>query len=755
MSDRQKDEAEEKDHLPKNYWQFVTRLCLLGAGICLIFLVMPDSPPIMQEKAKRYLPQILWSWLLFSALPWSLAKLWQHRASLRGKWASWRASRGQSKQPVSGMVVSDHTNQVLVPEEEQASVSGERHLITRESPGSGQALTPPLTALPVNPNPNPRSAMTMGTAGESISTALQLAEFTVEEEVNVLKVEAGPVLQIVSFQLPPKVQLSKLAAKKEDIANHLGPQQGFDITAANDFKSAASFVIPHDQRDRAFVYMRDIAAELIAFAEKAILPMIFGKDVRGNPLLYDLVKMPHLLVCGATGSGKSVFVNTLLTSLLSVRSPAQLQLLLIDPKQVEFGVYKGLPHLLAPPVTDMKKAVHMIEKVIVEMERRYGLFAETGTRNLASYNAKHPEQPLPSIVIVIDEYADLMLVAGDMIEDAVQRITQMARAAGIHLILGTQRPSVNVVTGTIKSNLPSRVTFKLPSTKDYMTVLDRGAPKLLGFGDGVCTVQGGDLQRFQSAAISVADGEDTAFIEQLIDYWLQHDRGASKVTTKTWSQDKETETNSYRKSATSREELPSDSTKSSEPSQPWGLEQKDEDEVPWEVDQEERDVPMSNLEKEPHSSKGAAGDTDTYEQALEIVREEGGFKVSTIQGKLRVGFGEAASLAERMMEEGIVGPYDVESKWRPLIVQNNVRTEEELLDELRLYICQHRITRSVELREALGIQRETVLELMRDLVEEGFLLSPTSTKAGYKIAWSEDQLNTLLKQQEAHKDRRK
>ncbi|GBG08103.1 hypothetical protein PAT3040_02670 [Paenibacillus agaridevorans] len=730
MSDREKDDAEEKDHLPKNYWQFVTRLCLLGAGICLIFLVMPDSPPIMQEKAKAFLPRIVGSWIVFSALPWSLLKLWQHRARLLNEWARWRAARGQAVQPLSS---AHHYDQPRIPGADQNPVSDERHAFMAAGPSGDQLLTPPLTVLPVNPNPKPRAAMTMESAGGVISTALQLAEFTVEEDVSVLKVEAGPVLQIVSFQLPPKVQLSKLAAKKDDIANHLGPQQGFDITAAKDFKSAASFVIPHDQSDRAFVYMRDIAAQLVAVAEKATLPMIFGLDIRGNPLLFDLVKMPHLLVCGATGSGKSVFVNTLLTSMTSVRSPAQLQLLLIDPKQVEFGIYKGLPHLLAPPVTDMKMAVHMIEKVIVEMERRYGLFAETGTRNLASYNAKHPEQPLPSIVIVIDEYADLMLVAGDVIEDAVQRITQMARAAGIHLILGTQRPSVNVVTGTIKSNLPSRVTFKLPSTKDYMTVLERGAPKLLGFGDGVCTVQGGDLQRFQSAAISVADGEDTAFIEQLIDHWTRCDLGAALVTTE-WGQEPVDESNLNRKPVTS--EQPSRSIESSEPSERWTEEQQDENEVPWEVDDEENSAPMNNLKKEIPSPQGPA--RDKYEQALQIVREEGGFKVSTIQGKLRVGFGEAASLAERMMEEGIVGPYDAESKLRPLIETS------DLLSRVRLHICRKRVVRTHELREHFSVRKERILECLHQLVEEGMLNSPESARTGYTIAWTESQMDAYM-----------
>jgi DNA segregation ATPase FtsK/SpoIIIE-like protein len=700
----------ETDHLPKNYWQFVTRACLLAAVICIIFMVVPDAPPALKERAEDYLPQVVSAWLILCALPWSLMKLWQHRESLRERWQRWRANR---------QVVSAARSDQAISSAASPAVAKGDHPPMSAHGDSAHALIPPLTALPPNPNPRPRAAMTMETAGEAISTALQLAEFAVEEDIKVLKVEAGPVLQIVSFQLPPKVQLSKLASKKDDIANHLGPQQGFDVTAAKDFKSAASFVIPHDQGDRAFVYMRDVAPELLAFAEKATLPMILGKDVRGNPMLADLAKMPHLLVCGATGSGKSVSVNTMLTSMISVRSPQQLQLLLIDPKRVEFSVYKGLPHLLAPPVTDVQRAITMFQKVIVEMERRYELFAQTGTRNLDGYNAKHPDGQLPSIVVVIDEYADLMMVAGDVVEDAVQRITQMARAAGIHLIMGTQRPSVNVVTGTIKANLPSRITFKLPNSRDYMTVLDRGAPKLLGFGDGVCMIQGGDLQRFQSAAISVVESENISFIEHLIAYWSSRDHSDYDVSQE-WTADEE-------------EEM----------AQPTGRRQqhpaKQETEgVPWDEPDEKDGEEEHLIPPDPDQEQ------DIYQSALAIVQEEGGFSVSTIQRQLRIGFSKAAELAEQMMTEGIIGPYDAEAKWRPLIQVE--RSEEELLQQIRLFICEHRVTRSIDLREQFSIRKEKMLEYMQLLVEEGLLHAPTSTKIGYTIAWTEEEIQLFLEQ---------
>lgn len=695
----------EKDHLPKNYWQFVTRACLLAAALCVIFMVMPDSPALFKERAKNFLPQVVCAWLMACALPWSLMKLWQHRASLRERWQRWRATRQAVSAARSDQAISSVASPVFAKGD---------HSPMPAHGDSAHSLIPPLKALPPNPNPRPRAAMTMETAGEAISTALQLAEFSVDEEIKVLKVEAGPVLQIVSFQLPPKVQLSKLASKKDDIANHLGPQQGFDVTAAKDFKSAASFVIPHDQGDRAFVYMRDVAPELLAFAEKATLPMILGKDVRGNPMLADLAKMPHLLVCGATGSGKSVSVNTMLTSMISVRSPQQLQLLLIDPKMVEFGVYKGLPHLLAPPVTEMKRSVMMLEKVIVEMERRYELFAKSNTRNLSSYNAKHLDDQLPSIVVVIDEYADIMMVAGDVIEDCVQRITQKARAAGIHLILGTQRPSVNVVTGTIKANLPSRITFKLPNTRDYMTVLDRGAPKLLGFGDGVCMIQGGDLQRFQSATISVVDGEDTAFIEHLIAYWSSRDHSDYEVSQAWTAADEEEE---MAQPTARRQQHPA---KQETEGVPWDeLDEKDGEEehlIPPDPDQEQ----------------------DIYQSALAIVQEEGGFSVSTIQRQLRIGFSKAAELAEQMMADGIIGPYDAEAKWRPLLQQK--LTDEELLEQIRLFICERRTARTMELREHFAIRKERILSFLQQLAEEGMLHAPESARGGYTLAWSDEEI---------------
>lgn len=706
--------SKETDHYPKNYWDAMNRLGALAMALCLALAWLPDIPEAIQAMATEYLFRVPLIWLVLVAIPWIVKRWWQRRGQMRSQ------DDGRSISSDSGGLSA------VLSKVKTAATSHELHVPRRI--GRIVPLPVPLERLPINPNPEPSAPLTVQSASETITTSLQLAEFSLDEDVQVLKVESGPVLQMISFQLPQKVQLSKLVSKKDDIANHLGSQQGFDVRAAKNFKSAASFVIPHAQENRAYVYMRDLAADLITFAKQAVLPVIFGKDVHGQPILFDLVKMPHLLVCGATGSGKSVFVNTLLTSMVSMRSPDQVKLLLIDPKQVEFGVYKGLPHLLAPPVTNMKRAVKMFSLIIEEMEQRYERFAATSTRNLSSYNVKHPNDQLPSIVVVIDEYADLILTAGDVIEDAVQRITQKARAAGIHLILGTQRPSVNVVTGTIKANLPSRVTFKLPNTRDYMTVLDRGAPQLLGFGDGVCMVQGGELQRFQSATISVKDGEDTDFVEELITYWQDKGQKSSQEwTTSDQDEDLEQTVSMHERKLNKEDELDHDSASS--------LDTVHQSEVT-----PDEDESTGNGSFETTMSKGKPQMQSNYDRALKIVESEGGFAVSSIQRFLRISFSDAATMAERMMEEGIIGPYDSERKMRPLLRQKQERTQEELLDQLRLYICQTQITQSAKLREILGVQRETVLELMRSLVQEGFLLPPVSTKLGYKIAWDDEQV---------------
>jgi len=699
-----------KSNEKESFAQYLTRICGITLAVCIAlqFLNVPEVISLFALQLIRY---VLMLFGLFVALPAAMQYVWRNRLRWLARYREWKQQERPIMMPVSALQGQEESQPVSV-----SPVSTNQLMSAPTNPLADGPLIAPFSYLPVNPKPHSTSTLRVEGAGQLISDALQLAGIPLEGEIDVLAVESGPTLQAISYQLPPKVQLSKLISKKEDIANHIGHLMGFDVTSAPQFRSAAAFVVP--QADRAFVYMRDMVHELIAFAEDAALPVIFGKDILGKPILQDLARMPHLLIAGATGSGKSVCINTLINSLLLTRSPKQLRLLLIDPKQVEFTVYRGLPHLLVPPVSDMRKAMLAFNKVIMEMDQRYEKFAEAGVRNLEAYNGKMKQDQLPYIVVIIDEYADLMLVAGDEVEDGVQRITQMARAAGIHLVLGTQRPSVNVVTGVIKANLPSRVAFRLQSAVDYRTVLDRGAPPLLGYGDGVCMIQGGTLQRFQSAATSANDNEATELIDALKTFWSR-DTGKQDE----WSMPEE------------------DSEPGTSP---------DEDQPPWEADQETDGADPKADETEQPSYTDDHPKSE-YEQVLAIVREHGGFSIEIVQRKLRISYAAATRHIERMLNEGMIGPYDKETKMRPLVrdgEEQHIYEQTMILLRMKRYICEHRSAKSSELREVFSIRKEKVLDCMQQLVQEGFLHAPTSTKGGYSLAWDEEQIKEFLEKEE-------
>jgi len=373
--------------------------------------------------------------------------------------------------------------------------------------------------LPINPKKHVARPLSHEEAAEMITDAMSLAGVITEQvTIEILQIESGPTLQKIIFRLPEKIQLSKVIAKREDIGNHMGINSGFDIVSGG-LKSSVAFLIP--QKQRAFVYLRDIitTSEFNRFQQEAGLPVCLGADLIGKPVLIDLTKTPHLLVAGATGSGKSVGINTILASLLLTKSPDELRLYLVDPKLVELQPYAGFPHLLAPPITDPKQAIYMLNKVIQEMEMRYKRLADKGAKNIEQYNVKSNEK-MPYIVIIVDEVADLMMVAGPQLEDSILTIAQKARAAGIHIVLATQRPSVDIITGVIKANIPSRIAFTTASQTDSRTILDKGgAEKLLGKGDGLLSLVNGDFIRFQSAAISVSDEETGQAIEDIKEYW--------------------------------------------------------------------------------------------------------------------------------------------------------------------------------------------------------------------------------------------
>ncbi|MGG4145693.1 FtsK/SpoIIIE domain-containing protein [Paenibacillus algorifonticola] len=693
----------------ESFGQFITKVSgvSLVAGVGLQFLEVPAN---LQQLAAKVIPFSILLFTCFVAIPAAINWGWNNRSKF---FVFLRQLIKPKAEPAKMIAVETYqdSHQANQSSPSQDTIPASVSVINM----SKEALSGVYAMLPANPNPTVQSSLTMETAGPILSDALQLAGFTIEGDVELLEIMSGPTLQSVTFQLPAKVQLSKLSSKRDDIANHLGHSKGFDIRSTTRFKSAATFVIP--QQQRALVYLRDLASELQEFAKKVALPVVFGRDVYGKPVLHDLAKMPHLLIAGATGSGKSVCINVLLSSLLLTRTPDELRLLLIDPKKVELSVFNGYPHLLSPPITDMRRAMQALSKVIVEMERRYEVFEKMRVRNIEAYNLiASGEEKLPYIVVVIDEYADLMVVSGAEVEEGVMRITQMARAAGIHLILGTQRPSVDVVTGVIKANLPSRIAFKLNSSADYRTLLDGGAPHLLGYGDGVSMINGGVLERFQSASISIKDDESTGFLEALKRDWIS-------------------------KSEADRQAA-------------WSIEEGNESEEL----SEERDWQEQQSDVEPETDQAINGPAEEgltelseYDRVLEVVKAKGGLAIKDVQKLLRCGFSEAAAYATRMTQEGIIGPFDSTTNMRPLIRDQQLDADEDStadsdLLRMKMYICSVRAAKSADLQEVLQVRKQKIIEYMQVLVMEGFLLAPTSPRTGYMLAWSEERMDAFLQE---------
>lgn len=332
----------------------------------------------------------------------------------------------------------------------------------------------------------------------------RLSDFGVE--VKVVAVHPGPVITRFELELAPGIKVSKITGLAKDIARSLSTVS-VRIVEVIPGKSVIGLEIPNENHE--MVTLRDILESPRYTQSRSPVSLVLGKDISGNPVVVDLAKMPHLLVAGTTGSGKSVSLNAMLLSMLFKATPEQLRLILIDPKMLELSIYDGIPHLLTPVITDMKDAANSLRWCVAEMDKRYRLMAALGVRNLAGYNqkvtdaikqgqplampgslvideasAKATLEPLPVIVVIADELADMMMVVGKKVEDLIARIAQKARAAGIHLILATQRPSVDVITGLIKANIPTRVAFQVSSRIDSRTILDQqGAEQLLGHGD--------------------------------------------------------------------------------------------------------------------------------------------------------------------------------------------------------------------------------------------------------------------------------
>jgi S-DNA-T family DNA segregation ATPase FtsK/SpoIIIE len=431
----------------------------------------------------------------------------------------------------------------------------------------------------------------------------KLADFSVDGEVQ--EILPGPVITMYEFKPAPGIKISKIAGLADDLALALRAS-GVRIVAPIPGKAAIGIEIPNNQREP--VFLKEILSSPAYKSSKHRLTVALGKDITGAPVTADLARMPHLLVAGATGTGKSVCLNAMINSLLFKASPDMVRFLMIDPKRIELSVYGDIPHLLHPVVTQPADATKALRWAVEEMERRYGLLSDRGVRNIDAYNRlalKTPPssqnldegitRPLPYIVVLIDELADLMMAASKDVEDAIMRLAQMARAAGIHLIIATQRPSVDVLTGIIKANLPTRISFQVTSKVDSRTILDSiGAEHLLGEGDMLYMPPGvGRLTRIHGAFISEQE------VKRVTDFL--------------------------------REQMKPEYD-------PAILEKMAQADEPDEADIAEMD--------------------EKYEKAVDIVIRTGQASISGLQRKLRVGYNRAARMIEVMERQGIVGPSD-------------------------------------------------------------------------------------------------
>ena len=402
---------------------------------------------------------------------------------------------------------------------------------------------------------------------------------------NIKKVSHGPVVTLNEFEPAAGVKVSKIINLSDDIARNTSSESARIATIPG--SNTIGIELPNNSREN--VYLSEILSNQDFKKREIKLPIALGKNISGKPIVGDLASMPHLLIAGTTGSGKSVCINTIILSLLYRHTPDKCKFILIDPKMLELSTYEGIPHLLCPVITEAKKAASVLGWVVKEMENRYRLMTKEGVRNIDGYNAKH-KLPMPYIVVVVDEMSDLMLVAGKEIENYIQKLSQMARAAGIHIIMATQRPSVDVITGTIKANFPTRISFQVTSKIDSRTILgEQGAEQLLGKGDMLYMSSANRIVRIHAPFVS--DNE----IERI--------------------------NSSLRSQA--------------------------------EPDYVDEILNFAD-EKEVGDGQNQGDKDALYQQALEIIRSEGKASTSFLQRKLQIGYNRAARIIDMMEADGIV-----------------------------------------------------------------------------------------------------
>ena len=402
---------------------------------------------------------------------------------------------------------------------------------------------------------------------------------------NIKKVNRGPVVTLHEFEPAAGVKVSKIINLSDDIARNTSSESARISTIPG--SNTVGIELPNNSREN--VYLSEILTNSDFKKREIKLPIALGKGISGNPIVGDLSSMPHLLIAGTTGSGKSVCINTIILSLLYRHTPEKCKFILIDPKMLELSTYEGIPHLLCPVITEAKKAASVLGWVVKEMESRYRLMTKEGVRNIDGYNSKH-KLPMPYIVVVVDEMSDLMLVAGKEIENYIQKLSQMARAAGIHIIMATQRPSVDVITGTIKANFPTRISFQVTSKIDSRTILgEQGAEQLLGKGDMLYMSSANRIVRIHAPFVSDIEIE--------------------KVN------------NSLRSQA--------------------------------EPDYVDEILNFAD-EKEIGDNQNQGEKDELYNQALDLIRSEGKASTSFLQRKLQIGYNRAARIIDMMESEGIV-----------------------------------------------------------------------------------------------------
>ena len=501
-------------------------------------------------------------------------------------------------------------------EEKEIVVDPETGEVKEEEEISKVYYYPPITLLnkPAKSNSNENN--------DAVKTTAPLIENVLKEfeiESKVVAAHVGPSVTQYELEVKTGTKLNRILAINRELALALAAKE-VRIQAPIPGKSTVGIELPN--KKNTMVSVREVLERIPSSMKESKLAVTLGRDIMGNPQYCEINKTPHLLVAGSTGSGKSVCINSIIVSILMRTRPDEVKLVLVDPKKVELSMYNGVPHLLAPVVTDPRKANIALKKMVAEMERRYDLFENSKTKNIAGYNTyidkqneKLPEgeklNKLPFIVIIIDELADLMLVAAKEVQDSIMRITQMARAAGIHLIVATQRPSTDVITGVVKANIPSRIAFAVSSGIDSRTILDSvGAEKLLGKGDMLFLPQGENTPiRIQGTFVS--DDE----IKNVVNYTIKQQKAR------------------YDETLT--------------------------------MDPEEMNA-TTMVDNEGHDYD--PGEDPLYDQVVEFVVTSKKASTSLIQRRFRIGYNRAANLVDKLEERGIVGPQNG-SKPREVLVE--------------------------------------------------------------------------------------